>query len=73
MLMKRTPDLDIRIMADYLPLDQGAKEIESWYYVPEDSVKWSDKGHHVYAGIMAKTVKEFVEKNGLFKSQGQKN
>ena len=65
MLMKKKPDLEIRIMADYLPLDRGAKEIKSWYYVPKDPVKWTKKGHHVYARAMAKVVKEYVEKRGL--------
>ncbi|MGH6661075.1 MAG: hypothetical protein ACREB6_06025, partial [Rhodospirillales bacterium] len=58
-LKRRLKDVDVVLMAERMP-KAGPDEIRSWYNVPYDDVKWSDKGHRVYAAAIAGAVKDYV-------------
>lgn len=60
MLMKRLPDLPIVIMSDRLRSESEKGDVESWYNVPYDDVKWSKKGHRVYARAVVGVLKDYI-------------
>ena len=62
-LSKRIPEVRIVVMAERLPSGVDRKELETWYSVPHDDVKWSEKGHGIYAKAISKVVKEYIRDN----------
>lgn len=59
-LERADPNSRVIDMRKRIPAGTSDEELRSWYMYPFMAEKWNEKGHHVYASMMADIVEEWM-------------